>query len=112
MICSCCANIDLNNVACDYRYVLLAPDLIAASVKIGCEGCAFFLKLAQIHFQKPWDSIHPMFAGMVLQLRRLGANDNRVDLEFVKDIATGDPRPSSIAALRLCSSYGERLKDQ
>lgn len=105
MLCTHCADIDLTNHQNGYRCALLDSHRMSKSSLIGCEGCRFFLTLAEIHFGKPLSESDPTPTGLHVQLRRYGAEDSRVDLEFLE--SKGAPTLRRSIGLRLCSAYGK-----
>jgi hypothetical protein len=78
------------------------------SSETGCDGCGTFLRLAEVHFGKPLSESDPTPPGLHVQLRRYGAEDSRVDLEFLE--AKGAPSLRGSVGLRLCSAYGKILE--
>jgi hypothetical protein len=105
MLCTHCAGIDLNNNHNGYRYALLDSQQMSKSSEAGCEGCTIFLRLAEVHFGKPLIKFDPTPPGLHVQLRRYGAEDSRVDLEFLE--FKGIPALRGAVGLRLCSAYGK-----
>jgi hypothetical protein len=105
MKCTHCADIDLNNSHNGYRYALLDSQKMSKSSEAGCEGCSRFLSMAEIHFGKPLGESDPTPPGLHVQLRRYGAEDSRVDLEFLE--SKGAPKLRGSVGLRLCSAYGK-----
>jgi hypothetical protein len=105
MLCAHCADIDLNNNRNGYRYALLDSVQMSKSSEARCEGCTFFLRLAEVHFGKPLSESDPIQPGLHVQLRRYGSKDSRVDLEFLE--SKGAPAVRGSVGLRLCSTYGK-----
>src|SRR5579871_6944869 len=104
MLCTHCAEIDLNNNSNGYQYTLLDSQQMSKSADAGCEGCRIFLRLLMDHFKRPPNESDPALPAVRVQLRRYGPKKSRVDLEFVEGGEA--PAVRGTVGLRLCSAYG------
>lgn len=78
-VCNRCANIDLDDVAVQYTYLLGHVRVMIATAKAGCPGCNFIIEAAD----RRGIEIGAKRSFYVI-LRRLGKRSHRVDVHFVR----------------------------